>query len=109
MSHPPDLDMTGFHLDKDSNITSLDSVLGFSIDKTVSDTLNPYIENTENSCTDVNHNNVADDIILPDPVVHQFVGLAGGLAVSTEEISGYMAQQLKAFAAPKCLSRLVVQ
>ena len=48
----------------------------------------PDLENT-----DMNHNNVADDIILPDPVVHQDVELAGGLAVSTEEISGYMAQQ----------------
>jgi len=42
--------MSGFHLDKDPDLTSLDSVLGFSIDKTVSDTLNPYIENTDYSC-----------------------------------------------------------
>ena len=42
--------MSGFHLDKSPNMTSLGSVLGFSIDKTVSDTLNPYIENTDYSC-----------------------------------------------------------
>ena len=42
--------VSGFHLDKDPNVTTLDSVLGFSIDKTVSDTLNPYVENTDYSC-----------------------------------------------------------
>ena len=44
------VNMSGFSLDSDTNITSLESVLGFSIDKTVSDTLNPYIENTDYSC-----------------------------------------------------------
>lgn len=44
------VNMSGFSLDSDTNITSLETVLGFSIDKTVSDTLNPYIENTDYSC-----------------------------------------------------------
>ena len=43
--------VSGFHLDSISpNVTSLESVLGFSIDKTVSDTINPYVENTDYSC-----------------------------------------------------------
>ena len=42
--------VSGFHLDSFSNVTSLQSVLGFSIDKTVSDTINPYVENTDYSC-----------------------------------------------------------
>ena len=39
--------LTGFHLDDVTNSTEL---LGFSIDKTVSDTLNPYIQETDSSC-----------------------------------------------------------
>ena len=39
--------LTGFHLDEASNVTDQ---LGFSIDKTVSDTLNPYIQDTDSSC-----------------------------------------------------------
>ena len=42
--------VSGFHLDSNPNVTSLQSVLGFSIDKTVSDTINPYVENTDYSC-----------------------------------------------------------
>jgi len=42
--------VSGFHLDSFSNVSSLQSVLGFSIDKTVSDTINPYVENTDYSC-----------------------------------------------------------
>jgi len=42
--------VSGFHLDSYSNVTSLHSMLGFSIDKTVSDTINPYVENTDYSC-----------------------------------------------------------
>ena len=39
--------LNGFHLDEATNQTDL---LGFSIDKTVSDTLNPYIQDTDSSC-----------------------------------------------------------
>ena len=42
--------LTGFHLDKAANYTDLGPSLGFSIDKTVSDTLNPYIQDTDSSC-----------------------------------------------------------
>jgi len=42
--------VSGFHLDSNPNVTSLHSMLGFSIDKTVSDTINPYVENTDYSC-----------------------------------------------------------
>ena len=42
--------VSGFHLDSSPNMTSLQSMLGFSIDKTVSDTINPYVENTDYSC-----------------------------------------------------------
>ena len=42
--------LTGFQLDKAANYTDLSQALGFSIDKTVSDTLNPYIQDTDSSC-----------------------------------------------------------
>ena len=42
--------LTGFHLDKAANYSDLSPALGFSIDKTVSDTLNPYIQDTDSSC-----------------------------------------------------------
>jgi len=41
------VNLTGFHLDDGTNSSEL---LGFSIDKTVSDTLNPYIQETDSSC-----------------------------------------------------------
>ena len=45
------VNMSGFHLDSDTLVSSLPaSALGFSIDKTVSDTMNPYIENEDFSC-----------------------------------------------------------
>jgi len=44
------VNMTGFHLSDGSDFTSLDSVVGFSIDKTVSDALNPYVQATETQC-----------------------------------------------------------
>jgi len=44
------VNMSGFHLSDGSDFTSLDSVVGFSIDKTVSDALNPYVQATETQC-----------------------------------------------------------
>jgi len=44
------VNMSGFHLSDVSDYTSLDSVVGFSIDKTVSDALNPYVQATETQC-----------------------------------------------------------
>jgi len=44
------VNMSGFHLSDVSNYNSLDSVVGFSIDKTVSDALNPYVQATETQC-----------------------------------------------------------
>jgi len=44
------VDMSGFHLAGVEDYDSLDSVVGFSIDKTVSDTLNPYLQATEKQC-----------------------------------------------------------
>ena len=42
--------MTGFHLGDVENYNNLESVVGFSIDKTVSDALNPYVQATETQC-----------------------------------------------------------
>ena len=44
------VNLSGFHLDKAANYSHLSHALGFSIDKTVSDTLNPYIQDTDSSC-----------------------------------------------------------
>jgi len=44
------VNVTGFHLDKVDDYNILDSVVGFSIDKTVSDALNPYVQATETQC-----------------------------------------------------------
>jgi len=44
------VNMSGFHLSDVSDYNSLDSVVGFSIDKTVSDALNPYVQATETQC-----------------------------------------------------------
>ena len=44
------VNMSGFHLSDVKDYTSLDSVVGFSIDKTVSDALNPYVQATETQC-----------------------------------------------------------
>jgi len=44
------VNMSGFHLSDVSDYTSLGSVVGFSIDKTVSDALNPYVQATETQC-----------------------------------------------------------
>eukprot|EP00092_Neocalanus_flemingeri_P017389 GFUD01018809.1.p1 GENE.GFUD01018809.1~~GFUD01018809.1.p1 ORF type:complete len:616 (-),score=200.88 GFUD01018809.1:552-2399(-) len=44
------VNMTGFHLGDVKNYDDLESVVGFSIDKTVSDALNPYVQATETQC-----------------------------------------------------------
>eukprot|EP00090_Calanus_glacialis_P003347 TRINITY_DN12482_c0_g1_i1.p1 TRINITY_DN12482_c0_g1~~TRINITY_DN12482_c0_g1_i1.p1 ORF type:complete len:615 (-),score=209.75 TRINITY_DN12482_c0_g1_i1:238-2082(-) len=44
------VNMTGFHLGDVPDYNDLDSVVGFSIDKTVSDALNPYVQATETQC-----------------------------------------------------------
>jgi len=44
------VNMSGFHLSGVEDYDSLDSVVGFSIDKTVSDALNPYVQDTETQC-----------------------------------------------------------
>jgi len=44
------VNMTGFHLGNVASYEDLDSVVGFSIDKTVSDALNPYVQATETQC-----------------------------------------------------------
>ena len=44
------VNLSGFHLDKVADYSELSQALGFSIDKTVSDTLNPYIQDTDSSC-----------------------------------------------------------
>jgi len=44
------VNMTGFHLGDVEDYENLESVVGFSIDKTVSDALNPYVQATETNC-----------------------------------------------------------
>ena len=44
------VNMSGFHLGDVPDYNDLDSVVGFSIDKTVSDALNPYVQATETQC-----------------------------------------------------------
>jgi len=44
------VNMTGFRLGDIDSYEHLDSVVGFSIDKTVSDALNPYVQATETQC-----------------------------------------------------------
>ena len=44
------MNMTGFRLGDIDSYEHLDSVVGFSIDKTVSDALNPYVQATETQC-----------------------------------------------------------
>jgi hypothetical protein len=47
------VNMTGFHLDTDSQknpVGTSDVLVGFSIDKTVSDATNPYVQATEKQC-----------------------------------------------------------
>ena len=44
------VNMTGFHLGDVTDYDHLDSAVGFSIDKTVSDALNPYVQATETQC-----------------------------------------------------------
>merc|ERR1719500_1029468 len=43
--------MTGFKMDKEKAVFGgTDEMVGFSIDKTVSDALNPYVQATETQC-----------------------------------------------------------
>ena len=44
------VNMTGFHLGDLKNYDDLEYAVGFSIDKTVSDALNPYVQATETQC-----------------------------------------------------------
>jgi len=44
------VNMTGFHLGDIKDYDSLESIVGFSIDKTVSDALNPYVQEKETQC-----------------------------------------------------------